>query len=157
LDAPETIMIEGFAHVVAVNGAVAWLEPEVTTSCSSCASSLACGSPGIGTLANRVKARRFSLTNTEDFIVGERIIVGVRENTLVKASITVYALPLVTMLGAGIVAQWAAGRDGITLVASIVGLLLGFGIARLSANHLMARGNMNLSFIRRADEASCSK
>ncbi|CAK0755527.1 sigma-E factor negative regulatory protein RseC [Gammaproteobacteria bacterium] len=157
MDAPDTVMVEGFAHVVAVDGAVAWLEPEATTSCSGCAASLACETPGIGTLASRVRARRFPLANHENFVVGERIVVGVRENTLVSASLTVYALPMVTMLGAGITAQWAVGRDGITLVASLVGLLLGFGIAHLRARHLIAKGSMDLSFIRRADGACHSQ
>lgn len=144
-------MVEGIAHVVAVEGAMAWLEPEQTTSCGSCASSSACGAQGIGTTANRLVARRFSLENHPGLVVGERVVVGIRENALIKASLTAYAIPLAAMLGAGAMAQWAAGSDGITMAAMISGLAIGLGIARLSAGYLSSRGDLAPRFIRRAN------
>jgi len=81
-------MVEGFAHVVAVEDGVAWLEPEQTSSCGSCASSSACGAKGLGTTASRLEARRFKLDNHAGLVVGERVVVGIRENALVKASLT---------------------------------------------------------------------
>lgn len=147
-------MVEGIAHVVAVEGALAWLEPEQTTSCGSCASSSACGAKGIGTTASRLEARRFSLENQAGLAVGERVVVGIRENALVKASLTAYAIPLATALIAGALAQWAEGRDGITMAAMVGGLLLGLGIARLGASRLSARGELAPRFLRRADAAS---
>ncbi|MFN3397789.1 MAG: SoxR reducing system RseC family protein [Sulfurimicrobium sp.] len=144
-------MVEGFARVVAVEGGVAWLEPEQTSSCGSCASSSACGAKGIGTAASRLEARRFRLDNHAGLVVGERVVVGIRENTLVKASLTAYAIPLATMLGAGAAAQWAAGSDGITMAAMVAGLLLGLGIARLSAGLLSSRGDLSPRFLRRAN------
>ena len=78
-------MVEGIAHVVAVDGAVAWLVPEQTTSCGGCASASACGAKGIGTTASRLEARRFQLVNDIGLRVGERVVVGIRENALLKA------------------------------------------------------------------------
>ena len=151
-------MVEGIAHVVAVEGTIIWLEPEQTTSCGSCASSSACGAKGgIGTTANRLEARRFSLENHPGLVVGERVVVGIRENALLKASLTAYAIPLGTMLGAGVMAQWAAGSDGITMVAMIAGLAIGLGIARLSAGHLSSRGDLSPRFIRRANMGGTCK
>jgi len=144
-------MVEGFAHVVAVEGGVAWLEPEQTSSCGSCASSSACGAKGIGTTASRLEARRFKLDNYAGLVVGERVVVGIRENALVKASLTAYAIPLAAMLGAGAMAQWAAGSDGITMAAMVAGLVLGLGIARLSAGRLSSRGDLAPRFLRRAN------
>ncbi|HUX63853.1 SoxR reducing system RseC family protein [Sulfuricella sp.] len=146
-------MVEGIAHVVAVEGTMAWLEPEQTTSCGSCASSSACGAKGIGTTASRLEARRFSLENQAGLAVGERVVVGIRENALVKASLTAYAIPLATALIAGTLAQWAEGRDGITMAAMAGGLLLGLGLARLGASRLSTRGELAPRFLRRADAA----
>lgn len=154
MDFSAPAMVEGIAHVVAVEGALAWLEPEQTTSCGSCASSSACGAKGIGTTASRLEARRFSLDNQAGLAVGERVVVGIRENALVKASLTAYAIPLATALISGALAQWAEGRDGITMAAMIGGLLLGLGLARLSASRLSARGELAPRFLRRADTAS---
>ena len=147
-------LVEGIAHVVAVEGTMAWLEPEQSTGCGSCASSSACGAKGIGTTASRLEARRFSLENLAGLAVGERVVVGIRDNALVKASLTAYAIPLATALIAGVVAQWAEGRDGITMAAMAGGLLLGLGIARLGASRLFARGELAPRFLRRADAAS---
>ena len=151
LDFSAPAMIEGFAHVVAVEDGVAWLEPEQTSSCGACAASSACGAKGMGTTASRLEARRFKLDNHAGLVVGERVVVGIRENALVKASLTAYAVPLATMLVAGAMAQWAAGSDGITMAAMVAGLALGLGIARLSAGYLSSRGDLAPRFIRRAN------
>ena len=82
------------------------------------------------------------------------MVVGIRENALVKASLTAYAIPLATALIAGALAQWAAGRDGITMAAMVGGLLIGLGLARLSAIRLSLRGELAPRFLRRADAAS---
>jgi sigma-E factor negative regulatory protein RseC len=143
-------MIEGIASVVAVDGSVVWLEPEQTGSCGSCASSGVCGAKGIGTVASRIEERRFPLTNHPGLKVGDRVVVGVREDTLVKASMTVYALPLATMFAAGFLAQWSFGSDGTTMAATFAGLGLGFAIARLRARRISAHGQMEPQFLRRA-------
>lgn len=143
-------MVEGIAHVVAVDGAVAWLVPEQTTSCGSCASSAACGAKGIGTTASRLEARRFQLVNDAGFRVGERVVVGIRENALLKASITAYVIPLATLLLAGALAQWAAGNDLVTMAAMFAGLALGLWLARIGAGRLLLKGDLAPRFIRRA-------
>jgi sigma-E factor negative regulatory protein RseC len=142
--------VEGFAHVVRVEGDVAWLEPEQTTSCGGCASAQLCGSKGIGSVASRLEARRFQIDNGMDLAVGERIVVGVNDGALIKASLTVYAIPLATTLTAGCVAQWAAGRDGVTMAAMAAGLGLGLLLARFGAARLSARGELAPRVLRRA-------
>ncbi|MFA7240105.1 MAG: SoxR reducing system RseC family protein [Sulfuricellaceae bacterium] len=144
-------LVEGFAHVVAVEGGTAWLEPEQTTSCGGCASASACGAKGIGTLADRLEARRFSLPNRDGLRVGERVVVGVSEKALVKASLTAYAIPLAGMLFSGAMAQWVAGSDLITMAAMFGGLALGLVGARLNAKRLNARGELSPHYLRRAD------
>ncbi|MDE2309877.1 MAG: SoxR reducing system RseC family protein [Betaproteobacteria bacterium] len=143
-------MVEGIAHVVAVEGAMVWLEPEQSSSCSGCASASACGSKGIGTTASRLEARRFQLVNDIGLRVGERVVIGIRENALLKASITAYVIPLATLLIAGALAQWATGSDRVTMIAMLAGLALGLWLARLGAGRLMARGDLAPRFLRRA-------
>lgn len=144
-------LVEGFAHVVAIDGETAWLEPEQTSSCGGCASASACGSKGIGTLANRLEARRFSLPNRDNLRVGERVVVGVSETALVKASLTAFAIPLAAMLFCGAMAQWVAGNDLISMLAMVAGLALGLLGARRNARRLYARGELSPQFLRRAD------
>jgi sigma-E factor negative regulatory protein RseC len=142
--------IEGIAHVVAVKGARAWLEPEQTSSCGGCAASGACGAKGMGTVANRLEARRFVIENAHGLMTGERVVVGIREHALVQASLTAYALPLASALGCGILAQWSWGRDGATMAAMFAGLILGFVLMRFFASRLTAKGDLQPRFLRRA-------
>lgn len=143
-------MVEGIAQVVAVEGNMIWLVPESGSSCGGCASASACGAKGIGTTASRLEARRFQLVNDANLAVGERVVVGVRENALLRASITAYVIPLATLLIAGGLAQWAAGSDIVTMGAMFAGLMAGLGLARLSAGRLLVRGELAPRFIRRA-------
>ena len=143
-------MVEGTAHVIAVEGNMVWLVPETGSSCGGCASASACGSKGIGTTASRLEARRFQIVNDYNLRVGERVVVGIRENSLLKASLTAYAIPLATLLSAGALAQWAAGSDLVTMLSMIAGLVLGLMFARMGAGRLLARGDLAPRFIRRA-------
>lgn len=149
-DSTTPVMVEGMAWVVAVEGSTVWLEPEQTTSCGSCSASNACGAKGIGTVASRLQARRFPLANPAQLAVGERVVIGVKETALVKASMTAYGIPLIFMLVAGALAQWLDGRDGATLLGMLGGLAVGVLLSRWQARHLSARGELAPQFLRRA-------
>lgn len=149
--APGSHTIEGIARVVRIEGVVAWLEPEQTTSCGSCASAAACGAgaTGLGTVASRIAARRFPLDNP-GLTVGERIVVGVDDRALIKAALTAYALPLFIALTAGALTQGAYGSDPLTLAAMLGGLGSGLLAARAGARRLDRRGDLAPRFLRRA-------
>lgn len=139
--------IEGFARVVSVEGAMAWLEPEQTTSCGSCATASACGGKAG---PNWLQARRFRIANEDDLAVGERVVVGIREGVLLKGAMTAYVLPLFTMMVGGTTAQNWFGTDALAAAGAVGGLVLGLLFARLRAAHLSARGELSPRFIRRA-------
>jgi sigma-E factor negative regulatory protein RseC len=144
-------LVEGLARVVELKGDIAWLEPEQTTPCGGCAAAGACGAKGIGTMASRVAARRFPLTDHPGLQVGEYIVVGVRGDALLKASLTAYALPLAILFLGGGLAQWAFGSDGATLAGSLSGLVVGLLLARIGAARLHARGTSAPRYLRRAE------
>lgn len=143
-------MVEGIAQVVELEGAMAWLVPEQGSSCGSCASASACSSKGIGTTASRLENRRFRIYNNNNLAVGERVVFGIRDNVLLKASIIAYAIPLATLLLAGLLAQWEFGSDLMTMAAMIAGLVIGLGVSRVAAGHLHSRGDLAPLFLRRA-------
>ena len=155
---PEATTVEGIARVVRIDGDVAWFEPEQTTSCGHCASSAACGTgsaatgtgSGIGSIARRIEFRRFAMTDSRGLQVGDRVVVGVSERALVKASATAYALPLLTAFVAAGIAQAMAGDDGITLLAMVGGLVAGFFAAGRVASALERHGELAPRYLRRA-------
>jgi sigma-E factor negative regulatory protein RseC len=149
-DPRRSCLVEGIARVIAVESGLAWLEPEQTTTCGGCASAGLCGAKGIGTTASRLERRRFPLPGVPGLAVGDRVVVGVDERALLKASGTAYALPLAVMLGAGAVAQQVANSDGITMAVMVGALGLGLIAARWGARRLSARGQLAPRFLRRA-------
>jgi sigma-E factor negative regulatory protein RseC len=150
--------IEGIARVVHVEGAMAWLEPEQTSSCGSCASSASCsgasqGATGIGTVASRLEARQFLVANPPgplELRKGERIVIGIDNRALIKGSLIAYALPLVSALGAGGLVQSAYDSDPATMLGMAAGLALGLLAARVCASRLSAQGALAPRILRRA-------
>lgn len=150
--------VEGIARVVRVTDDQLWLEPEQTTSCGHCASSASCGvdareAAGIGTVTSRLQERRFVLDNpggASGYREGDRLVVGVSEGSLLKASLTAYGLPLICALTAGSVTQALVGEDLTTMLGMAGGLLLGLIVAHFSARRLAARGDLAPRILRRA-------
>lgn len=137
---------EGVARVVAVDGRLAWLEPEQTTSCGGCMSASACG---MGGNARRLAARRFSLVNEYDLRVGDRVVVGVTEGALVKAAGAAYGLPLLGLVAGLLLSRALDASDGAGALAALAGLVLGLLLSRLRAARLSARGELSPRFLRR--------
>lgn len=146
-DAGDRSIVEGTARVVSVENGEVWLEPEQTKSCGHCHASKACGvEPG----SRRLVARRFSLPDENGLRAGDRVVIGVDNRTLVRAAVTAYCLPLLTMLVAGVSTQKLGGGDGEALTATLAGLAIGLLLVRWRAHRLTQRGELTPHFIRRA-------
>ncbi len=152
-------LVEGFARVVAVEGGQVWLEPEQSSGCGGCHSAGLCGIGAAGGNAAKMAAKRFQLPAALGLRVGERVVVGIGETTLVKGAATAYGVPLITLLAGGILGQEAAGTDAMAALGAVAGLGLGLGLAKIIANSLSARGVLTPRFLRRAytppPEAGC--
>lgn len=148
--------VEGVARVIAVEGDVAWLEPEQTTACGHCAGKAVCGvTPG----SPRLVARRFHLPNDHDFRVGERVIVGVAEQSIRNAALTAYGIPLLLMLVAGVTVQKTGGSDLQSAAATLAGLAVGVGVVRMMSAFYARRAEFTPHYLRRvsAVDAECSQ
>ncbi|MCR6632779.1 MAG: SoxR reducing system RseC family protein [Magnetospirillum sp.] len=153
-DANDRDLIEGVARVVSIDGGMAWLEPEQTTACGSCHSAAVCGAkPG----SARLVARRFQMRNDHGFQVGERVVVGIPEDTLRRASLTAYGIPLLFMLVAGVTVQKLGGGDLGAALATIAGLAIGLLLVRFKSQRLSRRGELAPRYLRRAfgSDAEC--
>lgn len=149
-------LVEGIARVVAVEDGRVWLEPEQTASCGHCAASGHCvgqEQDGIGSIARRLEARRFAVPGHlagHALQVGERVVIGVGQRSLVKAAFLAYGLPLLFAIA---VAGWLQGEYGddlTTLLGMSGGLALGLFAARLGARWLLGRGELTPRLLRLA-------
>jgi sigma-E factor negative regulatory protein RseC len=120
-------MLEETGKIIGVEGEYAWVESARTTTCGACAANQGCGTATLArVLGNRhVRLRVLNRINAR---VGESVVIGIPENGLLRGSLAVYAVPLLTLfagalagieLGSGFL---AAGSD----LAAVAGAVAGF-------------------------------
>lgn len=131
-------MIEESAHVVALEGETgeyAWVETQRQSTCGGCAANQACGTATLakvlGTRRTRVRA-----LNRGGAQVGDQVVVAIDESALIRGSLAVYAMPLLTLLAGGCVGALLSARLQVTGEA----LTLGLGVAGLAAGLLWLKG-----------------
>ncbi|MBI3445021.1 MAG: SoxR reducing system RseC family protein [Magnetospirillum sp.] len=151
-DIDDRDMVEGFARVVAVKDGRAWLEPEQMASCGGCHSAGLCSIGKQGGGSARQLAKRFALPGDLGLHVGERVVVGIGQDTLTKGALTAYGLPLLILILGGIAGQEWGGKDAFAALGAALGLFGGLIMARIVASILAARGVLAPRFLRRAFE-----
>lgn len=123
-------MIEEEGRVMAVEEDGVWVETIRKTTCSSCSARHGCGQH----LSEKyTSSKKHSYIKAiSDIVLSEddKVVVGIPEGALVKASMLVYLLPLVFMLGSLWLATSLGWNDMATLVMAFSGLFLGFLPAR---------------------------
>lgn len=116
-------MIEQAGIVVRVDGERAWVETERRSSCGDCSAQAGCGHALLG----KTFGRRFTevqVVNKADLKPGECVILGVREDALLKSSFAVYLIPLLGLLLGALVGATAV--PGMGDLAALLGGVAGF-------------------------------
>lgn len=133
-------MSEELATVVAIDGDHVWVECERRSACNGCQQQPSCGT---GTLAKAFpsKAPRLRVRLTAEVRVGQQIRVGIPQASLLRGAALVYVLPLLCLLVGALLGQlWLApllsGGEGITILCSLLGGVLGFLLVRYFSNRL---------------------
>lgn len=124
-------MIEENGRVIRTQGELAWVETSRSSSCGSCSARGACGT---GVLANVLGARvhQVEVLNPIAAEVGDEVVVGISESTLVRGSALLYLLPLLTLFGGAVLAsvmaeQWMLEWGELPAVlGGLTGLWAGF-------------------------------
>ncbi len=122
-------MIEESARVVDTEGEYAWVETERRSSCGSC-SAKGCGTGALSKILGR-RQQRLKVLNPIDAKPGDDVVLGIREQALLKGSIAVYIVPLLTLLagallGEGLAPQWGSDSEALSLLFGLLGLAAGF-------------------------------
>ncbi|MDZ4097096.1 MAG: SoxR reducing system RseC family protein [Methylophilaceae bacterium] len=122
-------MIEEHAIVVGVESNAAMLEIIRKTPCGLCGKSRGCGISLWAKLFNHKSV--FKATNSIGAKVGDNVIVGIEENALLKSSMTIYGIPLASLLIGAVIGiaflpqdASAAQKDIYTVMGAVVGLSL---------------------------------
>ena len=124
-------MIEQIATVVAVEGDAAWVETRRHGACGACAMNKGCGA-GLFARAFGFDSPKLKVTPADDIEVGDRVVIGIDEQALVRGSFAAYMMPILFMLGfamagEGITSAWSAKVqvDLVGILSGLLGLSLG--------------------------------
>ena len=124
-------MIEESGCVIAVENDLALIEVQRKSVCNACSVNKGCGT---GVLSKAIGNKRFRLTaiNSINAGVGDDVIVGIKEDMLVKSSFAVYIIPLLLLfVGAwcGLnIAEYFSFQavEGASVIFGMLGLVIGF-------------------------------
>jgi len=121
-------MITEQAIVTRCNGKQVELELQRGSACAQCELSQGCGTGALGRLLGK-RSKPLVIKTEHDLKPGDRLQLGLSESALVKASLTIYGLPLLGMVAAGLLASLAAESEILVTLAAGAGFIAGFKFA----------------------------
>lgn len=141
-------MIEERGRVVAVDSGEAWVQTIRQSACHSCSARKGCGHRLLS--ERQGQAMQIRVANAIGVQVGDEVMVGIPESSLLKASLMLYLVPLLTMVvGAVLTEQWLSAREGWIILGGVAGLAGGFGWARWFSQRYSRDRNFAPQLLRR--------
>jgi sigma-E factor negative regulatory protein RseC len=116
-------MIEEQGRVVAVEPGAVWVETLRKSTCSSCSVSAGCGHGVLEKLGASGRPAYVRAVCDLHLSVGDAVVIGVREELLVRGSLLVYLLPLIGLFSAALLAEQLAWGEPLVILSAFVGLL----------------------------------
>lgn len=122
-------MIEETGKVLSIENGFANVETIRTSSCTSCRARHGCGHHAIAQVssANRMRMRAVDPFMVE---VGQEVVVGIPEDTLLQASVWMYLIPLLGLVSGAVLPSIWGGGSGVAVILSIIGFAGGLLLAR---------------------------
>jgi sigma-E factor negative regulatory protein RseC len=135
------LVIEEQAKVIALDSGWVWVETQRKTMCGQCAANKGCGTSVLANVLGK-KRNTMAVLNTIPVKVGDDVIIGIEEGSLVRGSLLIYALPLILLIVFGLLGEVIAvqmtleNNDSLTAIFAGIGLLLGFGWLKFIAGNI---------------------
>lgn len=122
-------MIEQNATVVKQDQNYVWVETMQNTVCGQCSAQGGCGTAILGDYFKR-RSKLVAVLKTIPVSEGDRVVIGLEEQALVRGSVAVYIVPLLFIFALGVLgetlsAQLLLDSEYLTVVLAILGLFLG--------------------------------
>ncbi len=125
-------MIEEKALVISSDSGIARVRAQRNTACGGCSLNKGCGV----SVLDRYMGDRGATMEVIDPVAarpGDEVVIGIREDALVKGSIALYIVPLLAMIlaaiaGSAVVAPWLnVSAEGASILFGALGLVAGLG------------------------------
>jgi len=129
-------MLKEIATVVKAVDQDLWVRTGSQSGCNGCVASKGCGV----SLIEKIFKNKPALLQVKSDVfvqVGDKVVVGIEENAFLRASLLVYFLPLVFMMGFALLGHFIylpatpvnatfEGNNGVVIIFAFLGLLAGF-------------------------------
>lgn len=123
-------MITETGKVVALDGDKAWVQTIRTSACQSCSAKAGCGQKALASVSGG-RANQVLVANSPGARVGDEVLLGIDEQSLLRASLMVYGVPLLLMVAFCVVGyQWFGGSDLSAVIGALSGMAVGFWFVR---------------------------
>ncbi|MCP4388251.1 MAG: SoxR reducing system RseC family protein [Gammaproteobacteria bacterium] len=98
------------------------------SACGGCELSQGCGTGALGRLLGN-RSRPLVIPTRKELKPGDELLLGMSEAALVRASLTIYGLPLLAMVLGGLLTSMFGWSDTWVGVSAITGFLVGYKFA----------------------------
>ncbi|MET0048131.1 MAG: SoxR reducing system RseC family protein [Sedimenticola sp.] len=139
-------MLEETASVVEANTEYLWVETSSRSGCSQCSSG-SCTTSVVSKLFG-MKRNRLRLENTLGAGTGDRVVIGIPDELLVRASVWAYLFPLLAMFVVSVTGGLMGADEGFQALMAMMGLTAGFALVRWSIARQGARHRFRPSLLR---------
>lgn len=147
-------MIEENARVIAIEGKTAWVETQRQSTCGSCSAKNSCGSSLLERFVGQ-RSSRLSVSLEAKVKVGDEVVLGLEESSLLRGSFAMYMMPLLLMLFVAVIsevllpASWLASETA-SILGGLAGLGLGLFGLKAYAKRALIDGRFRPVILRRA-------
>ena len=128
-------MLTEAAIVTRRDGRRVELELQRGSACGDCELSQGCGTGALGRLLGR-RSKPLFIETEQELEPGDEVQLALSESALVKASLTLYGMPLLGMVLAGLLAVAAAAAEWLVVVTAVAGFYSGYRVAAFLTNRL---------------------
>lgn len=151
-------MITETAIVVLIEDNQTWVETQRKSACGQCSANKGCGtsvlSKVIGNKLSKIKA-----INNIDAQVGDEVVIGLNEQSLLKGAFMTYMLPLIFMFIFALVGQLVSANlqvqnnELLVIVFAVVGLLLGLRQVKVFSSAIARNENYQPVILKKSNSS----
>lgn len=117
-------MIEEPGQVVGLDQGAVWVETLRKSTCSSCSANAGCGQSLLDKLAISSQRSTVRVLTDLQLNVGDKVIIGLREDALMRGSLLVYLLPLLGLFMGALGADYFALGEPWSIAVGFAGFVL---------------------------------
>ena len=132
-------MLKESAVVVDYQAGVATVKCQSKTACGSCSAKDACGTSALTELTGARDEQLFQIPTIQPLKIGQRVEIGLPENSLLSAALLLYSVPLLVLLLSTILSQYLFEHELVRAIFMLFCTALSFLLLRKRARALQQK------------------